>query len=29
MMAELMVRTLIDVHNATDPADIVVKHGSF
>ena len=29
MMAELMVRTLVEVHRATGPADIVVRHGTF
>lgn len=29
MMAELLVRTLVDVHHATGPADIGIVHGVF
>lgn len=29
VMAELLVRTLVEVHRATGPADIMVRHGTF
>lgn len=29
MMAELLIRTLVDIHSATGPADVRVSHGMF